>query len=256
MQISEKTKISDKVIALSRWSNLKQWIEEHSFLGMPMKIWLRVILIAPFAYLAYILILITLYTFINPVSSAFMIDRQLSGRNVSHKWVPIERISRHMPVAVITSEDNRFCSHYGVDWRAIWRILRSRNRKLRGASTITMQTVKNLFLWSHKDYLRKALEIPLSYTASTFWSKRRLMEIYLNIAEFAPGVYGVEAASRYHFRKSASRLTLHEASLLAAVLPNPDGRIAGRPGPKTRGISSLIVRRMRAGRKFSHCIWQ
>ncbi len=208
----------------------------------------------PFAILAYLAILIIAYSFINPALSTFMADAALSGQRISHKWVPLRRISKHVPVAVIMSEDNKFCKHYGVDLGELKAALLSNRDKPRGASTITMQTVKNLYLWSGRDYVRKAIEIPLAFTVSAVWSKRRTMEMYLNFAQFGPGIYGVEAAARYHFKKRASQLTRHEASLLAAVLPNPTGRNAGRPGPKTRSVSRVILRRMKAGRFYSSCV--
>ncbi len=212
------------------------------------------LLLFPVAIITYLLILIIAYTFINPSLSTFMADAALSGKKVSHRWVPLRRISRHVPVAVIMSEDNKFCKHYGVDWGELKAALTSNRNKPRGASTITMQTVKNLYLWSDRDYIRKAIEIPLALTVTTAWSKRRTMEIYLNVAQFGPGIYGIEAAARYHFNKRASQLSRGEAALLAAVLPNPVGRNARRPGPKTRSVSKVILRKMKAGRFYSRCI--
>jgi monofunctional biosynthetic peptidoglycan transglycosylase len=117
-----------------------------------------------------------------------------------------------------------------------------------------MQTAKNLFLWSERSYLRKAIEIPLAYLTSLFWSKPRMMEIYLNIVEWGPGVFGAEAASRHHFGKSASRLTRREAALLAAALPNPHVRKAGRPGPRTQRLAQTIERRMPNARSRAACV--
>ncbi len=216
---------------------------------------LRFFLLMPIAALAFIGVLIISYTYTNPGLSTFMAGELLRNGSINHKWVPMNKISKHIPIAVIASEDNRFCEHAGVDWKALEKVIAQRKRS-RGASTIPMQTVKNLFLWPGRSYIRKAIEIPLAYTVSIFWSKRRLMEIYLNIVELGPGIFGVEAASRYHFKKPASKISPREATLLAAILPNPIGRNAGRPGPKTRLVSRLISERMLSGRRYASCIFQ
>lgn len=226
------------------------------FFGIPRKVWFRIFALAPVALVSYVLFLVLAYSVINPTLSAFMASRMFSGETLTHQWVPIERISKHLPTAVIVAEDSHYCKHGGVDWNAVqqaWADYQDNGRP-RGASTIPMQTVKNLFLWSGRSYIRKAIEIPLAYTASFFWSKRRMMEIYLNIAEWGPGIYGAEAASRYHFGKSAAYLTSQQAALLAAALPNPIVRNAGRPGPKTRRLGRVIRLRMRAGFRLVGCL--
>ncbi|MGE3712582.1 MAG: transglycosylase domain-containing protein, partial [Hyphomicrobiaceae bacterium] len=124
----------------------------------------------------------------------------------------------------------------------------------RGGSTITMQVAKNLFLWKDRSYLRKALELPITLEMELLWPKRRIMEVYLNIAEFAPGVYGAEAAAQHHFRKPARRLTDREAALLAASLPNPATRIASRPSPALRRVATVIERRARAFGNRAACV--
>jgi monofunctional biosynthetic peptidoglycan transglycosylase len=149
----------------------------------------------------------------------------------NHKWVPIEQISPNMIQAVIASEDNRFTEHYGIDFSAIEKA-RDHNkfhRRKWGASTISQQTAKNIFLWPARTYLRKGFEVYFTLMIETFWSKKRIMEMYLNMIEMGPGIYGAEAAARYYFRKPASKLTRGEAALIAACLPDPRKRNPAAP---------------------------
>jgi monofunctional biosynthetic peptidoglycan transglycosylase len=191
--------------------------------------------------LGFLVFLIVLYRFANPPGSTLMAYEALTGSEVRQRWVPLGSISTNLIKAVILSEDGRFCQHRGVDWTAISQAIDSAGDDgPRGASTISMQTVKNVFLWSSRSYVRKAIEIPLTYVVEFAWSKRRILEIYLNIAEWGPGIYGAEMASRYYFGKSASRLSVQEAALLAAVLPDPRGRNAARPGPQTSYQASRL----------------
>jgi monofunctional biosynthetic peptidoglycan transglycosylase len=152
------------------------------------------------------------------------VAEKLFGRKTGGEWVPLVNISRDLPVAVIASEDGRFCDHWGVDWPAVKdAVLEKRSLSgLRGASTVPMQLAKNLFLWSQRDYLRKALEMPLAYLLTALWPKKVVIESYLNIAPWGPGIFGAEAASRYYFNKGADALTRKEAILLAiAAQPHP-----------------------------------
>lgn len=199
------------------------------------------------AWAAIVLGLIVLYRFVDPPMSALMLQQRLSGEPVAHYPVPLSSISQNLVRAVLVSEDGRFCQHWGVDYAAMQSAIERANGggPPRGASTISMQVAKNLFLWSSKSYVRKALEIPLTYVIEALWSKRRIMEVYLNVAEWGPGVFGVEAAARYHFNKSAARLTEREAAQLAVSLPNPIRRDAGDPGPGTSRLASRIETRMR-----------
>lgn len=193
------------------------------------------------------LFLIILYRFLNPPFSTLMLGRSLGGVAIEQTWVPLDRISPELIAAVVTSEDAKFCRHAGVDWGAIneARVEAEKTGKgIRGASTIPMQTAKNLFLWPDRSYVRKAIEVPLAYAMSAVWPKPRMLEIYLNIAEWGPGVFGVEAAARKHFKKSAADLNRKEAAQLAAALPNPHVRRAGKPGPRTMLKSKIIERRM------------
>jgi monofunctional glycosyltransferase len=188
--------------------------------------------------------LVVVYRFVDPPFSALMLQRKLIGEPVVKSWVPIEAISPSLVRTVIASEDGRFCQHSGIDLGAMQTALeRAGDGTPRGASTISMQVAKNLFLWPSKSYLRKALEVPLTLAIEALWPKRRIMEIYLNIAEWGPGIYGAEAASRHHFEKPARALRDREAALLAVTLPNPILRDAGNPGPGTRRLASLIQAR-------------
>lgn len=196
-------------------------------------------------------VLILLYAVVNPPFSMLMLTHWLRGGSVTQTWVPIEQISPNLVKAVIASEDGRYCEHWGVDWEAMADAWAAGNR---GASTIPMQTSKNLFLGGSRTYLRKALEIPFSYATGVVWGKRRTMELYLNIAEWGPGIYGAEAAARHHFKISAAKLSPYQASLLAASLPNPNTRKAGKPGPKTRGQAARVSRRLPAAADYSACV--
>lgn len=198
------------------------------------------------AWLALIVFLIAAYRFIDPPMSSLMLQQRLLGQDVQQTWVPMEDISPQIVRAVLLSEDGRFCDHTGVDFDAMQdAIERAGDGAPRGASTISMQVTKNLFLWPSKSYVRKAIEIPLTWAMELVWPKRRIMEIYLNIAEWGPGIFGVEAASQFHFQKAAKRLNEREAAQLAVALPNPYMRDAGDPGPKTRRLASDIQARMR-----------
>jgi monofunctional biosynthetic peptidoglycan transglycosylase len=200
--------------------------------------------------------LIVLYRFVDPPFSALMAQRWLSGESVERAFVPIDAMSPALVKAVLVSEDGRFCEHHGIDLDAIQTaIAKAGDGTPRGASTISMQVAKNLFLWPSKSYLRKALEVPLTLGIELVWPKRRIMELYLNIAEWGPGVYGAEAAARHHFSKGALHLSEREAALLAVALPNPIARDAGQPGAGTRRLAGLIqARANRASRYQTSCV--
>jgi monofunctional biosynthetic peptidoglycan transglycosylase len=167
-------------------------------------------------------------------------------------------MSPQLANAVITSEDARFCDHNGVDWvefqGVVDDVFDDDEGPIRGASTISMQTAKNLFLWDGRSFIRKGLEIPMAYWMDLVLSKRRMIEIYLNIVEWAPGVYGAEAASQFHFRKPAAKLTKREAALLAAVLPNPIKRKAGKPSKRVSSIANRIMSRMNGMGSYLACL--
>lgn len=188
-----------------------------------------------------------------------MLGRSIGGVTIRHRWVPLERMPKILVRTVVTSEDARFCDHWGVDWGAVEDALEEAGARgdgePRGASTITMQTAKNLFLWQRRSYLRKAIEIPLAYAMSVIWPKRRVIEVYLNIAEWGKGTFGAEAAARYHFKRPASKITARQAAQLAAALPNPHVRNAGRPGPRTLRLARHIEKRVAREQVRIDCIY-
>lgn len=206
-------------------------------------------------YFALVFVLILLYRVINPPFSSLMAVQALTGTDVQQEWVPLDEISPALVRAVIVSEDWSFCEHYGIDIKAIEdAIERSGNGIPRGASTISMQTTKNLFLWNAKSYVRKAVELPLTLMIELIWPKSRILEVYLNVAEWGPGIFGAEAAAQYHFNKPASRLGEREAAQLAASLPNPIIREAGDPGPRTARKATVIQSRMRNAGGAANCV--
>jgi monofunctional biosynthetic peptidoglycan transglycosylase len=209
--------------------------------------WIRRLLVALLAiFIGLPLTGVLAYRVLPVPVTPLMLIRLTEGEGLAKDWVGIDRISPHLPASVIAAEDNRFCRHGGFDWvemRNAWAAARDGDR-LRGASTISMQTAKNLFLWPGRSYLRKALEFYLTPLIEFAWPKRRIMEVYLNVAEWAPGVYGAEAAARHHFNKSAADLTRREAALLAVVLPNPRNWSAGRPSEYIAGRAATIQRRV------------
>lgn len=224
-------------------------------LGGYLRFALRIVAILVLGYAALVLLLTVLYRWVDPPASALMIAQRLSGTEIQQRWVPIRRISPHLVQAVILSEDGGFCRHRGVDWSAVEEAIEStREGVLRGGSTITMQVVKNLFLWSWRSYVRKAIEIPLAYLVELFWPKARVLEIYLNIVEWGDGIFGAEAAARHHFGKSAANLTAQEAALLAVALPNPLERHPGQPGYLVRRLASNLLGRMKTVRTTMGCV--
>lgn len=183
--------------------------------------------------------------------SMVMLERQLSAwlggdfRYVAHSdWMSGDEISPWMGLAVIAAEDQHFPVHWGLDFTAIEKAVEHNDGRMRGASTLSQQTAKNLFLWNGRSWVRKGLEAGLTLGIEAIWSKKRILTVYLNIAEFSEGTFGVEAASRRYFNKSASRLTASEAALLAAVLPNPLRFNAGAPTGYVRGRQAWIKRQM------------
>jgi monofunctional biosynthetic peptidoglycan transglycosylase len=184
--------------------------------------------------------MVPVYALVPPVST-LMIWRWMTGERVVRQWLPIEAISSNLVRAVVVAEDARLCSHSGVDWSGLRDAIEDAEELIdvRGASTIAMQTAKNLFLWPGRQYVRKAIEIPIAYYLTLIWPKRRLVEVYLNIVEWGPdGEFGAEAAARRAFRKSARDLSVPEAALLAAALPNPIRRNAARPGPGLQRVAA------------------
>lgn len=190
--------------------------------------------------------LLALYRFVDPPLTPLMLIRLPEVGTIDHRSVPLGRMSSELIRAVIAAEDNRFCLHGGVDWSAVKDAVEEYERRgrLRGASTITMQTARNLFLWPGGGFIRKAVEVPIAYSLELAWPKRRIIEVYLNIIEWDEGVYGAEAAARRAFGIAAARLNRHQAALLAAVLPNPREWSAESPGPYVVQRAAIIRDRM------------
>ena len=182
---------------------------------------------------------IALETAIRPVST-LMLLREATGQPVDRRFVPLSAISPKLVGAVILSEDGQFCRHHGVDFGALREVLKG-GEPTRGASTITMQVARNLFLWQGRSYVRKAMEIPLAIVLDALWGKRRVLEAYLNVAEWGDGVFGIEAAAQHDFGKSAAALTEREAALLATALPNPFLRSVTHPSRVHRLLAQRLV---------------
>ena len=195
----------------------------------------------PFLILLLVLVLVplfgvSLHRFVPPFGTILMVQRAFGGEKIDYRWRSIDDISPRLVRAVIAAEDARFCSHNGFDMEAIQKALEANadGRKLRGGSTISQQTAKNVFLWPSRDWVRKGLEAGYTVMIETFWPKQRIIEVYLNVAEWAPGVYGAEAAARHWFGKGADQLSDREAARLAAILPSPRRYNASSPGPYVR----------------------
>src|SRR5665811_95715 len=203
-------------------------------------------------------LIVPFYAVGQPVSTV-MLWRQLTGARMQRQYVPLSRISPALALAVIVAEDGRFCSHHGVDFAEIRGALADADdlEDVRGGSTLTQQVAKNLFLWPGRSWLRKALELPLALWIDLVLSKPRVLEIYLNIAEWGPnGEFGVEAGSRRAFGRSARDLDRYQAALLAAVLPSPAKRDAHAPGPGLRRLAGLYTARSGRSPEAANCMRQ
>jgi monofunctional biosynthetic peptidoglycan transglycosylase len=216
-------------------------------------IWAALTLILLLLLLPYLLV--PLYRVVNPVST-LMLWRWAHGVRVERTFMPIGRMAPSLPITVVAAEDGRYCRHRGIDWDELRERIEDVDDigEARGVSTITQQTAKNLFLWPGRSFVRKALELPLALWLDLVLPKWRVLEIYLNIAEWGPtGQFGAEAASRYAFNKSAHALTPREAALLAAVLPNPRRRSARQPGPLVRRLGAVYEARGFAQTALASC---
>ena len=196
---------------------------------------------------------VLVFRFVPVPLSALMAERWVTAAvqgqacQTRHAWVPLEEIAPSMGAAVIAAEDQNFSDHFGFDWKAIEKAVahNEHSRRKRGASTLTQQTAKNLFLWENRSWARKGFEVYFTLLLEAGWSKRRILEVYLNSVEFGDGIYGVEAASRRFFGKPAKTLTASEAALLAAVLPSPRKFRAEAPSAYVRGRQAWILGQMR-----------
>jgi monofunctional biosynthetic peptidoglycan transglycosylase len=206
-----------------------------------------------FAFVVLSLLIVALFRYVSPPSSAFMLAAQWDmwwhqniDRQIEYEWVAAEQISPQAYRAVLAAEDQRFFDHHGFDWQEIRSAMRERTQggRLRGASTISQQTAKNLFLWRGRSWLRKGLEVWFTGLIELCWPKERILEVYLNLAQFGPQTYGVQAAARTYFRKDARALTRDEAALLAAVLPNPTQLNVAAPSNYVRNRARVIATQM------------
>jgi monofunctional biosynthetic peptidoglycan transglycosylase len=193
---------------------------------------------------------------VDPPGSTLIWGQRLTGTAIDQRCLPISQISPFLVRAVIASEDNQFCRHRGIDVIEMEAVLEQAGGPedvTRGGSTITMQVAKNLFLWNSRSYVRKGIEIPIALAIERMWSKQRIMEVYLNIAEWGPGVFGAEAAAQYYFRKPAHRLSEREAALLAVALPNPMVRLPNRPSAHMLKVTGVVERRARLAATRMSC---
>ena len=212
----------------------------------PRRWWRRLLLCVLLLVVASALPVLVL-RWLPPPTSAFMLAQRLSGGEVAHAWRPLEAIAPALPLALVAAEDQRFPQHHGFDVDAIRSALaeHGEGEGLRGASTISQQLAKNLFLWSGRNLVRKGLEAWYTVLIEAFWPKRRILEVYANVVEFGDGIYGAEAAARHFFGVSAAQLDDNQAALLAAVLPNPARLHAGAPSPYLRGRQAWVRRQVR-----------
>ena len=220
--------------------------------------WLRLTIKVAAVLLLLPIVLTILYLppFVHPIST-LMVKDLITFQGYDRRWVPLEDIAPALVHSVVMSEDGQFCSHRGVDLAELKVVIDDAisGEQPRGASTITMQTVKNLFLWSRPfGTLRKVVELPLAVYMDLVMPKRRIMEIYLNIAEWGPNIYGIEAAAQHHFGRSAKNLTRRQAALLTVALPNPITRNPARPGPGLRRLANLIQSRAARAGGYVGCL--
>jgi monofunctional biosynthetic peptidoglycan transglycosylase len=199
--------------------------------------------------------LVALYAIVDPVST-LMLVRMVEGKPAQRVSVRLDKIAPAAVAAVIASEDATFCVNGGVDWGALHDVLANAGEAgpSRGASTLTMQTVKNLFLWPGRSVLRKGLEIPMALALGQLWPKQRVLEVYLNIAEWGDGTFGIEAAARRYFHKSASALDPREGALIATALPNPLKRDPAHPTPSHRRRAAEVMARAASDPQALKCL--
>ena len=191
------------------------------------------------------MVLVLPWRWLDPSTTAFILQAQSDGYEVQQEWVEWEEISPHLPIAVVAAEDQNFPQHHGFDLASIRSALEEDRRRQRGASTISQQVAKNLFLWSGRSWIRKGVEAYLTVFVELLWPKRRILEIYLNTAEFGPGIFGAESGAAHAFGRHASELTAPQAARLAAVLPNPKAKSASRPSPQVEERAEWILRQVR-----------
>jgi monofunctional biosynthetic peptidoglycan transglycosylase len=215
----------------------------------------RVAVMAGLALLCVFAGLVALYAVAPPLST-LMLGRKIEGKGYERTYVRLEDIAPVVVASVIVSEDATFCQNDGVDWGALHEVLNGAGKDgpRRGASTITMQTAKNLFLWPGRSTVRKGVEIGMALVLGKIWSKARTLEVYLNIAEWGDGLFGIEAAAQHYFHKGSGQLDAHEAALLTTSLPNPIKRDAARPRLFQRRLAVAVQARALAGSELLNCL--
>jgi monofunctional biosynthetic peptidoglycan transglycosylase len=215
---------------------------------------LRWLLRGALAFVLVSLLAVLALRFLDPPTSAFMLARGIAawradeaGYTLRHRWVPIDRIAPTLPIALVAAEDQKFPYHHGFDLESIGKVLKASDgdAPTRGASTISQQVAKNLFLWSGRSWVRKGLEAWFTALIELAWPKQRILEVYANVAEFGDGVYGAEAAAQHYYGKPAARLSAREAARLAAVLPNPKRLRVGQPSPYVNSRTLWIEQQVR-----------
>lgn len=217
---------------------------------------IRMVVLAVLGLVLLPYVLTPLYSTGHPIST-LMIGRYLTGESVTRKWVDLDQMSEALPRSVVAAEDARFCFHHGIDWNSVRNIIEDAQdgEVARGGSTITQQVAKNLFLWPGRSVIRKGLEFPLAMWIDLVLSKKRILELYLNVAELGPnGQFGAEAGANYAFGRPASALSAREAALLTSILPNPVTRSARNPGPGVRRMAGTYVVRAQSA-EISDC-WE
>jgi monofunctional biosynthetic peptidoglycan transglycosylase len=212
----------------------------------PLRRFLRLVMRAIGLFLLISVFWSALYAWMPVPMTPLMVIRLVQGHGFSKDWVSYEEISPNLPRAAIAAEDSGYCAHYGFEWEAIQKAWNrnAKSKRIRGGSTISNQTAKNAFLWPDRTYVRKALEFYFTGLIELMWGKKRILEVYLNVVEFGPGVYGAEAAAQTYFKKPASALTRREAALLVAVLPSPLKWSVAKPGPYVQSRTATIMARM------------
>jgi monofunctional glycosyltransferase len=242
-------------MTLSSSINFQQEYQVAARRGIVWRV-LRWVVLAAIVFVLLPYLITPLYAVINPVSVP-MLGRWLTGERVDRVWMPLERMSPNVPLAVLGAEDGKFCTHRGIDFGELKAAILEADEagEARGASTITQQTVKNLFFWQGRSFVRKVLEFPLALWLDLVLTKHRQLEIYLNIAEWGPtGEFGIEAGARRAFNRGAANLDANQAALLASMLPNPHRRDAKSPGPGLRRIAGIHLRRISTMKGLDNCV--
>lgn len=217
------------------------------------KLIFRIVKLIVILFVGVSVLWVVLYRYVNPPVTLLMIERGFERKHdgkdwkIDKHWVPFDSIAYPMKRAAVAAEDQKFLDHYGFDFRAMEKAVNknAHHHKLIGGSTISQQTAKNVFLWPGRSYVRKAFEAWFTLLIETFWSKERIMEVYLNVIEMGDGIYGVEAASKAYFHKDAKNLTWRNSAAIASIFPSPLKWSAANPGPYLRHRQYIILKNMR-----------